>query len=55
MVFDEIVDEEEAVVVALVVVDGEVVTIRIQSLDHVRPHDSIDELVTCAYIHITRW
>lgn len=55
MVFDDVIDVEEAMVGAFMIIDGEVgVTISSQGLGQLWNHETIQKLVTSSHINISR-
>ena len=54
VIFNEVVDEEETVIVVLMVGNGDVVAICIESFDQLWPVELLDELVIGSDIDLTR-
>ena len=52
VIFDEIVDEEVAVVVVLVPIDGESVAIVIERFNQIRPAERFHELIFGGHVHV---
>ena len=55
VILNDVIDVEEAMVGALMEVDGEVgVAVSSQGLSQLWNHETIQELVTCSHIYISR-
>lgn len=54
VIVDEVVDEEIAVVVVLVPIDGESVTIGVEGFNQIRPAKRLNELVLRRHVHVAR-